>query len=371
MINAFQEIPITQDASASAYQIMAYFLLDETMAMKTNLIINKFDWIVDIYEMFKEECLEYIHKNESDKHFCQTLSRVFTRKIVKNIFMPIIYGKTVNSTGKDLHILLGNDLLKPECFKLAKLCYAFWHDTYNHMYSFIDLIGLVGRVCASLERPVLFNTKFYDTHQDYKKVESCSVRVFDKINRKNRTVNLSVPSDVRDKRKSRAATFVNFIHQRDAKIAMSVAEIAGSYQIPLYTVHDNFISNTINSQKLPNIYCHVFREMEAPMTIINRFIYNNLIKPSLDLNDSQNKEYMEHLLNHRIDRQDLESILKKDIPMSEMKNKKGWDKIIKNLLDQYDLYCIRVGVLDMSLDNHKNLWNTLRSKINGLYSVHN
>ena len=37
-LNVIKSIPITQDASASAYQIMSYFLLDETMAKRTNLI---------------------------------------------------------------------------------------------------------------------------------------------------------------------------------------------------------------------------------------------------------------------------------------------------------------------------------------------
>lgn len=50
-----QSIPITQDASASAYQIMSYLLLDHEMAKKTNLIPSEDGHIYDIYSFFLDE----------------------------------------------------------------------------------------------------------------------------------------------------------------------------------------------------------------------------------------------------------------------------------------------------------------------------
>ncbi|KAF9662982.1 hypothetical protein SADUNF_Sadunf18G0111000 [Salix dunnii] len=47
--NVFTSIPIIQDASASAYQIMSYFLLDENLAKRTNLIPSLDGNIQDIY----------------------------------------------------------------------------------------------------------------------------------------------------------------------------------------------------------------------------------------------------------------------------------------------------------------------------------
>lgn len=42
-------MPLTQDASASAYQIMNYFLLDEELAERTNLIPFPDNKIMDLY----------------------------------------------------------------------------------------------------------------------------------------------------------------------------------------------------------------------------------------------------------------------------------------------------------------------------------
>lgn len=42
-------IPITQDAADSAYQIMSYFLLNEEMARRTNLIPSPDGQIQDVY----------------------------------------------------------------------------------------------------------------------------------------------------------------------------------------------------------------------------------------------------------------------------------------------------------------------------------
>jgi len=39
--------------------------------------------------------------------------------------MPILYGKTMNSTIKDLIENLSQDVLPKECSKLAALCYQF------------------------------------------------------------------------------------------------------------------------------------------------------------------------------------------------------------------------------------------------------
>ncbi|KAL8149796.1 hypothetical protein AgCh_006709 [Apium graveolens] len=59
--------PITQDASASAYQLMSYFLLDKDLAKNTNLIQRPGDSnIQDIYEYLLEEVQVYI--NETKKY---------------------------------------------------------------------------------------------------------------------------------------------------------------------------------------------------------------------------------------------------------------------------------------------------------------
>lgn len=95
-------IPVTQDASSSAYQIMSYLLLDVDLAMRTSLIPSEDDLIKDVYSFFLEELKPFLQK-----HLDPTLSTIvcsrLTRKLVKAIFMPMIYGKTVISTARDIH----------------------------------------------------------------------------------------------------------------------------------------------------------------------------------------------------------------------------------------------------------------------------
>ncbi|TYJ97790.1 DNA-dependent RNA polymerase [Cucumis melo var. makuwa] len=54
-------IPITQDAAASAYQIMSYFLLNEEMAKITNLIPHPDGQIQDIYMNLIQDFRVFLH----------------------------------------------------------------------------------------------------------------------------------------------------------------------------------------------------------------------------------------------------------------------------------------------------------------------
>jgi len=55
-------IPVTQDASSSAYQIMSYLLLDVDLAMRTSLIPSEDDLIKDVYSFFLEELKAFLAK---------------------------------------------------------------------------------------------------------------------------------------------------------------------------------------------------------------------------------------------------------------------------------------------------------------------
>lgn len=84
---------ITQDASASAYQIMSSFFLDQTMAKRTNLIPSSDGQIQDVSSFILEELKEFM-KAELDDNISTIVCNLLTRKIVKSLSMPIIYGKT-------------------------------------------------------------------------------------------------------------------------------------------------------------------------------------------------------------------------------------------------------------------------------------
>lgn len=53
------------------------------------------------------------------------------------------------------------------------------------------------------------------------------------------------------------------------------------YDAPIYTVHDNFISTSHDCNYLPGIYNKVFSQMGPPLTIINEFIYSNIIEQAV------------------------------------------------------------------------------------------
>ncbi|MFS7907874.1 putative DNA-directed RNA polymerase, phage-type, DNA/RNA polymerase superfamily [Helianthus anomalus] len=110
---------ITQDASSSAYQIMSFLLLDRNMARYTNLLSGGgggVDKIYDIYTLIQENLIRYIinlpkspskdktegRNGKTEEYMGLELKKVvidsFDRKLVKSIFMPIIYGKTLMST---------------------------------------------------------------------------------------------------------------------------------------------------------------------------------------------------------------------------------------------------------------------------------
>lgn len=96
-VQEYNRLPITQDAAASAYQIMSYLLLNEDMARKTNLIPHPDGKIQDVYMSLLNEFKEFLHHQIKDKFKMEIIESKLDRKLIKSIFMPLIYGKTLIS----------------------------------------------------------------------------------------------------------------------------------------------------------------------------------------------------------------------------------------------------------------------------------
>lgn len=150
--NISPSLPITQDASASAYQIMSYFLLDETLAKRTNLIPSPDGKIQDVYEFILAELKEFMNA-ELEDNLSELVCGLLTRKLVKGIFMPIIYGKTLMSTVSDLKAQLSHFLTHKECFDVASVCFKFWRTKYQGMECLIRLIRHIGWIASFRDRP--------------------------------------------------------------------------------------------------------------------------------------------------------------------------------------------------------------------------
>jgi hypothetical protein len=52
------------------------------------------------------------------------------------------------------------------------------------------------------------------------------------------------------------------------------------WNIPIYTVHNCFITNALNAMKIPTFYTVSFMNLLEPLYIVNRLIYDNLIRYS-------------------------------------------------------------------------------------------
>jgi hypothetical protein len=102
------------------------------------------------------------------------------------------------------------------------------------------------------------------------------ITVYERTTKKRRRVTFSMPTKKRDKRKTQLAACANFIHQKDAYIAMEVVNSLLREGAP---VHDNFITTPPYVRIVPDVYTKVFINMGPPLRIINEYIRQNLIIP--------------------------------------------------------------------------------------------
>lgn len=358
--------PITQDASASAYQIMSYFLMDDLLAKRTNLIPSSDGQIQDFYDFLLKELIQFMKEELYNKSLSETVCQILNRNLVKNIFMPIIYGKTLMSTTMDLKADLSHYITSQDCCVVAKACFKFWNQRCPGMNCLIRLIRHIGWIASAGDRPVFYKVPFFTTVQDYMKMEATKIWVYDRLHKKKRGVTLRIATSKRNRTKTVTSTFVNFIHQRDAYIAMNVVEEMQVTNCPIYTVHDNFICTVYNSRLIPIIYSNVFRNMGPPLSIINDFIYMNVMKHNVHPFQRSNSSV--------IPKEEFDYFLRKNIPSNiSKKMRESWEENISGILTCYETYTSKVcghslTELDKRWENFQLQLRNDPSKLN--YSVH-
>jgi len=191
-------------------------------------------------------------------------------------------------------------------------------------------------------------------------MESVKIWVSNRAQKKRRRVTLRVASNRRDRKKTAVSTFVNFIHQKDAQIAMRVVERMLLNNYPIYTVHDNFITTIEYSKELPHIYSTVISEMGPPLKIINEFIYMNVIIPVLSPND----EYHESFCNSIITESKLFKYLMFNVPENlTMSQRATWLEKIDMIVKSYITYTNLVCDDEISWDSHIKRWNSFQECI--------
>lgn len=332
------KIPITQDASASAYQIMSFLLLDRRIATLTNLIPdieNDEHKIRDIYIYILEKLKDYLSSILKDDMYSIFCSRL-TRKLVKQLFMPLIYGKTIISMSNDIYNHYSTIIGKKECMMLASHIYDFFKKLFPNIINLMNIVRDVGWISAASDKPVFYSVPVLTTVQDYMKFKNVNIWVYDCSKKKNdrkkkRQVTLRIPTEDRDRRKTHTSTFANFIHQKDAYIAMfMICEIL-DLGAPLYTVHDNFITTAPYAMRIPKSYLNVFLTGPDPLSYINGYLTRNLLDGNACPYTSGRPLPIDYLYD----------ILEYKMPKNLSNTKKIiWSNKIKSIVECYTIYLI-------------------------------
>lgn len=270
------------------------------------------------------------------------------------------------STAGDLKEHLSHFITHKECFDVASVCFKLWRNKYQDMECLIRLIRHIGWIASARDSPVFYRVPYFTTVQDYMIMDSINIWVYDRLHKKRRRVTLRVSSSKRDRRKTEISTFVNFIHQRDAHIAMSVVEYMLGIGAPIYTVHDNFITTAQYSNIIPLIYSNVIREMGPPLSILNKFIYMNVIKPIVKgEKDGPTEGYF---VNKVLSKDMLSYYLKANVPEKISKKMLAtWEERISGILTSYDNYTRNVcGHFKTPKDGweaHQQKWEIFQLKL--------
>jgi len=378
--------PISMDASSSAYQILSYFLLDEDLAQRTNLIGGDGDTIQDLYTSLIDPLSAYLQKGLTPP-LGEVVSTRITRKLIKRVYMPLVYGKGLMSSAQDISEAMYEILKRNELLIVSTSFFRFWFDKYPQIKNLMTLINLGGWFAATLNRPVSYHTQYFQSIQDYMKTESVNVFVFDRNKKKRKKISLSIPSTTRDRGKTQRACFANFIHQKDASIALFI--IDNFTHSHLYTVHDNFIVNPNQTNNINHCYISAIQSLGDPLSQVNHFLFNNIIVHSSEcselssssitsLSTSQpHKESpistflnMESPFSNNLSSTDsllplLERALQ-DIEPKELKSKDKaiWDNKVKMIVESYSSYVRSLNYQGAEYVGYANKYKSFLEKLN-------
>lgn len=174
------KMPLSMDASASAYQVMSYFLLDVELGRKTNLVNRCVDpdQIVDLYQIMLDEFMGVVDKY-LEEEIAVLVGDMLSRKLFQSVYMPLVYGKTEFSARSDIMRGGGFSLLtRRDAYVLTHALYRFWEERFPGVKNLMSLVNEIGWLCSFLDRPVRYHGEHITTVQDYIRCERVTTSVY-------------------------------------------------------------------------------------------------------------------------------------------------------------------------------------------------
>ena len=143
---------------------------------------------------------------------------------------------------------------------------------------------------------------------------------------------------------------------------MYVIEYLSINRLPIYTIHDNFVSTPEISRYMNKIYLDKFLELGPPIQHIMSFIYLNIVKPVDRLGMTP--------INHVYTEDELQNYANMSKPKQlNNREKKMWDKKISAFLSHYKEYVKSVCEIPKSSEDDVNRWWALSKDVD-LWALH-
>jgi DNA-directed RNA polymerase len=120
----------------------------------------------DVYTYKLEDLNEFLHQRRNDKSQIDIIKSKLDRKLIKSLFMPLIYGKTMNSIGNSIRSKYGDLLTIKESYNLAKLCTEFLTYKYPDILNFRKFILIISWFSSVMDRDVVYRIPYFTTKQD-------------------------------------------------------------------------------------------------------------------------------------------------------------------------------------------------------------
>jgi len=251
------------DVSASGLQIIGGLLTNIEFLKKTNFLKDPNTDIHQKYDLYSETLKKYLlQKKFYDEDHEKNIKMLLTRKLFKSIIMCYFYNETYYGLIcklKDGLFKLGITLESGEVNKEGKLIRQFLKKEFQD-YEFLSSVlnyGIDNKIKNNL--PINLHDGNVETFQYYALQEKKRVNYYDRFGKRQKiTVSTDMDPLTINKRKTCRSTLPNFIHNIDALLLHSVIRKAREKGVYITVIHDCFIVDIENEEKLKKWYFDSF-----------------------------------------------------------------------------------------------------------------